>query len=890
MPCLVVENGSLRGQRFELPPGTKLVVGRDAQAQVPLEDQLCSRRHFEICNENGKFVVRDLGSSNGTYVNEKRITELALQPGDSIQAGETRMSVAQESNEAADASRGLVGKVVGGYQIIERLGRGAMGTVYKANQISLDRVVALKILSPRLSSNPREVTRFINEARAAAKLNHQNIVHVHETSSDRELHFYSMEYIENGSVQDLVTKEGKLDSELALSIILDAARGLEYAEKRGIVHRDIKPDNLMVNADGVVKISDMGLARDAGELSRAAEQGTAGEDGIFGTPHFISPEQARGAAVDIRSDIYSLGATLYRLLAGTTPFQGANIREIIQKQIEELPRPIRETVPEVPAALDELTMRMLKKDATERPQTAAQLVLDLEQVQRRVEGGAKNRGALVLAGIVLLGGAAAGIWFASQPPETDPNTVVPTRIVVPVDDSGTRAREAEAAAKVRAAEARERLAELRIEDTQLQAETRTAEKLADLKARYEAFATTFANTPAAADVANLVATLDKEIATRATNEMARTNAIAEQEKTAQMRKTVALRTADEAVALGKHGSALTALEAAALTPEIVGSPHAVELKTRATAILIALQSDCTTLLQQARGNANIEAAVSMLSTRATQLREGLGSTETLQPVHSLATNLETEANALRAAHAAKVATDDAHDSKLLRETMRGVTLQLHAKFDLTAPRAQLEAARAQGRTNATAAAVNAMLSDIEALERFKQAITAELGMGLKNPPLRMPSDRDPARLVTWNWLGADATGFSAKIGNSEPRKFLWDELKPAVLFEQVFKTRMPDSAALRRDAAVFALRAGLPDDAVALLSADTDTSAPVAALKERAAQECEAVKLLVSIRELEKQANTDPRAWLQLLPRIERFLKSFADTVVGVLNTRGDAR
>ena len=889
MPCLVIENGSLRGQRFEIPPGGKLVVGRDAQAQVPLEDQLCSRRHLEVvCCPDGKLVVRDLDSSNGTYVNEKRIGEHDLLPGDNIQAGTTRMSIVFDSNEA-DAARGLVGKVVGGYMIIERLGRGAMGTVYKANQISLDRVVALKILSPRLSTNPREVTRFINEARAAAKLNHQNIVHVHETSSDRDLHFYSMEYIENGSVQDLANKEGKLDPDLALSIILDAARGLEYAEKRGIVHRDIKPDNLMVNADGVVKISDMGLARDAGEMSRAAEQGTAGEDGIFGTPHFISPEQARGEKVDTRSDIYSLGATLYRLLAGVTPFQGANIREIIQKQIAELPQPIRETVPSVPAVLDEITLRMLKKDPAERPQTAAQLVLDLEEVQKRAENGQGKRTTLVIAGVILLGGAAFGIWSATQPTNGD-HVPTPTPVIIQADDSAARAREAEAAAKVRAAEARERFAELRIEDSQLSGAKRTAEKLADLKARYQAFATTFADTPAVADVDTVLAALQVEVDAHHSDETAQANAAATREKNAQARKAAALRTADEAITTGNHGVALTALESAAAAPEVVGSAHASELQARAAAILVALHTDCNALLEQARTNADVNAAATALSTRAGQLREGLGATDTLKPVADLAASLESASAAMRTAHTQKLAADAVHDSKLQQTALRAATIELHAKFDLAAPRAQIEAAVAQLRTSAAAAPLRAALADIEALERFKQAITAELSSGLKNPPLRMPSERDPARLVTWNWVGADAAGFSAKIGNGEPRKFLWSELRPAMLFEHVFKGRLPEAAAVRRDAAVFALRCGLPEDAMALLAADTDSSPTVAALRQRVATECEAAALMLSIRELEKQAGTDTRAWLQLLPRIDEFLKSFANTVVGTLNTRGDAR
>ncbi len=884
MPCLVVENGSQRSRRFEIPDGGRLVIGRDPEAEVPLDDHLCSRRHCEVVRAGDAVTLRDLDSSNGTFVNEVRITEARLKPGDVVHAGETHMTFTADADDSREAGKGLVGKTVGGYRIIERLGRGAMGTVYKATQVSLDRVVALKILSPRLSSDPKEVTRFTNEARAAAKLNHQNVVAVYETGSDQDLNFYSMEYIENGSVQDLATREGRLEPDLALDIILDAARGLEYAEKRGIVHRDIKPDNLMINADGVVKIADMGLARDAGEMAHRAESG--GEEAIFGTPHFISPEQANGARVDTRSDIYSLGATLYRLLAGTTVFQGANVSVIIQKQIEELPRPVRETHADVPPALDELMLRMLKKDPAERPQTAAELVQALENIQSGTKR--KGRGGLIAAGLLLLAAGGAGVFYFLQPDPAPSPAPGPSNTTVIVDDSSAKAAEAAARAKLREAEARERLADLKLEDAQLKDEARDAGRLAALKARYEAFATTYAGTEAATAVTNAVTSLDTELAAHGARIEAVTKAAAQRAEQAELRKNAALRTADESTVGGQQGLGLTALEAALAAPDIAGSPHATVLRTKADTILAALVQECSTLRANAKVAADVNSAALGMEKRAVQLKEGLGALDALQPVRDLVKALEDDAASLRSAFAKKTEEDRRHDATLTQSTLRKATLALAEKFDLATPRRDIEDARGRLKTPAAAGAFNEILEDMDALDRFKQTMVRELTGGLKNPPLRMPSERDPLRLVTWNFIGADAKGFTARLGAAEPRVFAWSELKPALLLEHVFKPRLPDGAELHRDSAVFALHAGLPEDALQLLGSDEDAKART--LKARAAREAEAARLLAEIRDLEKRAADNERIWVQLLPRIEDFLKRFADTVVGQLNTRGDGR
>jgi hypothetical protein len=476
MGYLAIENGKSRGERRELVSGGKITFGRDPKADLAVEDVLCSRRHFEVLEQGGKVILRDLGSSNGTFVNGARVDgEVALVNGDAIHAGESEFTWI---DEPATQGRGLVGKTLGGYKIGERVGRGGMGTVYRATQVSLNRVIALKILTPKVSKDPAFVRRFQQEAQAAGRLNHPNIVQVYDVGSDKDLHFYSMEFIENGTVQDLATKQGALDPDLALAIVTDAARGLEYAEKKNIVHRDIKPDNLMINAEGVVKINDLGLAHDV------AGDEAGGE--IFGTPHFIAPEQARGEKVDSRSDLYSLGATFYRLLTGANPFQGENVQEILRKQIEEDPTPLREVKREIPAALEAIVLKLMKKAPEDRYQSATALLQDLERAAGG-GGSAKKRSLLWAAAVTLLLGGGAAYWFFGRPPEpkpTPPPVQVPEPPVVQ-DDPERAAREAALLRETRLATAKADLSAIEVDDLKATGAGRTEAALIALRDRYQ---------------------------------------------------------------------------------------------------------------------------------------------------------------------------------------------------------------------------------------------------------------------------------------------------------------------------------------------------------------------------------------------------------------------
>src|SRR6185436_5290982 len=235
-----------------------------------------------------------------------------------------------------------------------------MGTVYRAIQISLDREVAFKVLSPDLVKDKAFVEQFFREARAAGQLNHPHIVSVYDVGQIGDTYYYSMEFVRGGSLEDRLREEGKLPVPEVLRIALEATMALEYAESHHIVHRDIKPDNLMLAEDGRVRVADLGLA-----LSLKSSADHKGQP-ILGTPHFISPEQALRREVDIRSDLYSLGATMYRMLAGQTVFTGTSAEEIIKKAVREEPQPLRKLNPEVPEKVAVLVHRLLEKDPADR--------------------------------------------------------------------------------------------------------------------------------------------------------------------------------------------------------------------------------------------------------------------------------------------------------------------------------------------------------------------------------------------------------------------------------------------------------------------------------------------------------------------------------------------
>ncbi|MBL8866651.1 MAG: serine/threonine protein kinase [Gemmataceae bacterium] len=284
---------------------------------------------------------------------------------------------------------------VPGFQIERVLGRGGMGTVYLARQLSLDRPVALKVMSRRWANDPVFVARFTREAFAAAQLNHPNLVQVYDIGEVEGTKFFSMEFVAGRSISDMIRDDGKFDPETAVGYILQAARGLKLAHDRGMIHRDIKPDNLLVDSHGLVKVADLGLvktpdlAHDADKLDSDA----ASPSGLYtipndmtgcrmalGTPAYMSPEQCRdAAAVDHRADIYSLGCTLYVMVTGRQPFDGDTAVELMTAHAYKPLVPPEEIANRVPKELSSVIQKMMAKHPGERFQSMGEVVRTLEQ-------------------------------------------------------------------------------------------------------------------------------------------------------------------------------------------------------------------------------------------------------------------------------------------------------------------------------------------------------------------------------------------------------------------------------------------------------------------------------------------------------------------------------
>lgn len=262
---------------------------------------------------------------------------------------------------------------IGHYTIISELGRGGMGVVYKAHEESLNRLVALKVLGRHLSEDDSFVARFKREAQSAAALNHPNIVQVYAISEFDGQHCFAMEFVNGSSISDLIKKSGPMDPVKAARLILQAASGLGAAHGKGIYHRDIKPANLMVDESGLVKIADFGLALLAEGTTRLTSTGM-----FMGTPGYLSPEQCLGEGVDQRTDIYSLGVTLYEMLTGVTPLKADSPLALLRQVIDVEPRDVGELRPEVPESLRSILRKMMAKKPDDRYQDCAALILDLQ--------------------------------------------------------------------------------------------------------------------------------------------------------------------------------------------------------------------------------------------------------------------------------------------------------------------------------------------------------------------------------------------------------------------------------------------------------------------------------------------------------------------------------
>lgn len=289
--------------------------------------------------------------------------------------GSTAVALGPTPNPEQDP---LIGEVIGGCTINAKIGAGGMGAIYLAHHEALRKDVVVKILPPESAANPRTVERFFREARAAAKLEHPNIVQVQDVgTTERNLHYIIMQYIDGSNLEEKVQAAGRHTPQEATRIVLEIARGLQVAHRAGVIHRDIKAENILITQTGQVKLTDFGLAKDLNSELKLTADGA-----MIGTPLYMAPEIGRVKEIDGRVDIYSLGVTYYYLLTGVQPFRGFSALEILSAKAHDKLRAPEEIVPELPDEFRRVLGKMLEKDRDLRYRDVDGLIRDLEALDR----------------------------------------------------------------------------------------------------------------------------------------------------------------------------------------------------------------------------------------------------------------------------------------------------------------------------------------------------------------------------------------------------------------------------------------------------------------------------------------------------------------------------
>ncbi|MFA5293651.1 MAG: serine/threonine-protein kinase [Phycisphaerae bacterium] len=334
--------------------------------KLVLDQGYCTEEELSHC----KKQLRDRPKDSPATLEQLLISNRFITPN---QAKRLKQSAKDGTKEGKD-----VAEQIPGYKILGKLGAGAMAIVYKAKQLSLDRIVAIKILPRRFSENPDYVQRFYKEGKAAAKLNHNNIVGAYDVGEAGGYHYFVMEYVEGKTLYEDLSKGKIFSEEEAIVITKQVASALAHAHSKGLIHRDVKPKNVMINSAGTVKLADLGLARDAADIEMAkSEEGKA-----FGTPYYISPEQIRGEIdIDGRCDIYSLGATFYHMVTGRVPFEASTPSEVMRKHLKEPLIPPDHINTTLSAGVSEVIEMMMAKKKQDRYASAEELLIDLEAVR-----------------------------------------------------------------------------------------------------------------------------------------------------------------------------------------------------------------------------------------------------------------------------------------------------------------------------------------------------------------------------------------------------------------------------------------------------------------------------------------------------------------------------
>ncbi len=366
------EGSRVGGSSMADSPRAPLGVDGEKFGEVAVREKFSTPEQVSECVELQERIL-------ATGSPHRRLGDLLVEKGylTAGQADAIARLIAARSSAAHSSSKMIatVGFRIPGYELLERIGQGAMGSVFKARQLSMDRIVAVKVLNLKRGGDPNYIERFEREARSVGQLNHANIIQGIEVGEANGLHYLVMEYVDGEPISSLLHREGPMGEKRCLQIALQVARALDHAARHGVIHRDVKPENLMLTRDGIAKLCDLGLAKQ----TRQGGANLTMEGITVGTPNYISPEQARGESdIDARSDIYSLGATLYHMATGVPPFDGPNPMAIMTKHVTDPVDPPIRRVPGLSQGFNNLILKSLMKRREDRYQDARLLLADLQ--------------------------------------------------------------------------------------------------------------------------------------------------------------------------------------------------------------------------------------------------------------------------------------------------------------------------------------------------------------------------------------------------------------------------------------------------------------------------------------------------------------------------------
>ncbi|MEZ0227849.1 MAG: protein kinase [Planctomycetota bacterium] len=381
-------SGTLSGQTFEFLGPRKVVIGRAGGCDIGVFDNRVSRRHCSIDFEGGRAQVKDLGSANGTYVNGTQTGLGVLRAGDRLRLGDTEVRIdiqerartvrpsGSASEEITPVSTTFLRRThlripIPGYTLGGCVGEGATGAVFRARAAD-GRVVAIKVIDASDTLPEEDRRRFEREIELAMSLDHPNVVRTLGHGQEGPFLYLVMEFVEGETLRSRIAKQGELPVPVALHVLRQIASALDYARTQDLVHRDVKPENILIGDDGVAKLTDFGLAK---SVLTAGRSGLTRVGDVLGTLAYMSPEQlASSVNADHRSDIYSLGASLHHMLTGETPFKARTNVDYLNKILCEPPPLIVLSRPEVPPIVGTLAAKCMRKKPEERYQTAAEIV------------------------------------------------------------------------------------------------------------------------------------------------------------------------------------------------------------------------------------------------------------------------------------------------------------------------------------------------------------------------------------------------------------------------------------------------------------------------------------------------------------------------------------